>query len=148
MPRASDKHTPGTVRTMWGRIDGRRVMELGTPGAMRKELNALVLAGQKTATAGLLVEDYEAEDELLEEVGEQFLLVDDLLRPLALLEVDGVEVMPFASVAWDFAAAEGEGFTSIDDWRSGHLRFWRAAGAQVSDTTSVVCLRFRVVPAV
>ena len=61
----------------------------------------------------------------------RLLLVDDLLRPLALLEVDGVEVMPFASVAWDFADAEGEGFTSIDDWRSGHLRLWQAAGAQV-----------------
>jgi uncharacterized protein YhfF len=130
---------------MWARIDDRRVMELGTPGAMRDKLNALVLAGNKTATAGLLTEDYAAEDELVEQVGEQLVLVDDQLRPLALLEVDQVDVLPFSAVPWDFAHAEGEGFTSIDDWRSGHLEFWQAAGARITDTTSVVCLRFHVV---
>ena len=131
---------------MWATIDGRRVMELGTPGTMRTKLNALVLAAHKTATAGLLVEDYHAENEQLEQVGEQLVLVDDALRPLALLEVDGVEVLPFASVTWAFADAEGEGFTSIDDWRSGHREYWQAAGAEISDSTSVVCLRFHVVP--
>jgi uncharacterized protein YhfF len=132
---------------MWERINGRRVIELGTPGAMREKLNALVVAGRKTATAALLVEDYEAEGEVLEEVGERLVLVDDLLRGLAILEVDNVEVLPFAAVPWDFADAEGEGFTSIDGWRSGHLRFWQTSGTQVSDTTSIVCLRFHVVTA-
>ncbi|MBT0769262.1 hypothetical protein KIH74_10045 [Kineosporia sp. J2-2] len=35
------------------RIDGLRVMELGSPGAMRAEPNALVPAGVKQGTAGL-----------------------------------------------------------------------------------------------
>lgn len=121
-------------------------MELGSPGAMREELNALVLAGIKTATAGLLAEDYETEDEELEHVGEQLVLLDNLQRPIALLEVDEVRVQPLSSVSWEFAVAEGEGFTSIDDWRSGHLRFWQAMGTEVSDSTLVVCVRFHVAP--
>jgi uncharacterized protein YhfF len=127
-----------SVVRVWGRVDGRRVMELGSPGALREELNALVLAGQKTATAGLLMEDYEAEHEPLEHLGEQLVLVDDLGQPIALLEVDEVQVRPFASVPWEFADAEGEGFTSIGDWRSGHLRYvvsdyadWRLDGMGV-----------------
>jgi hypothetical protein len=30
----------------WPRIDGLRTLELGTPGALRKELTALVLSGR------------------------------------------------------------------------------------------------------
>jgi uncharacterized protein YhfF len=136
----------GNVVSVWGRVEGRRIMELGSPGPLRQELNALVLDGQKTATAGLLMEDYEVEHEPLEHVGEQLVLVDDVHQPIALLEVDEVRVRPFASVPMAFADAEGEGFTSIDDWRSGHLRFWQAMGAKVTDSTPVVCLRFHVVP--
>lgn len=112
---------------------------------MRARLNRLVLAGHKTATAGLLTAEYEAEDEVIEQVGEQLVLVDDEARPLARVEVTAVEVMPFCDVTWDFADAEGEGFVSIEDWRAGHRRFWAATGAAVSDSTMVVCIRFRLV---
>jgi len=68
-------------------------------------------------------------------------VVDDI--PVAVIAVDSVEVLPFARVAWEFADAEGEGFESIEDWRSGHLGFWRGQGVAVSDETSIVCLRIR-----
>ncbi|MFJ1705946.1 hypothetical protein [Kitasatospora sp. NPDC088346] len=48
-------------------------MELGTPGGMRAELNALVLSGEKTATTGLLA-DYAEEGEELEHLGERLAL--------------------------------------------------------------------------
>jgi uncharacterized protein YhfF len=51
-------------------------------------------------------------------------VVDDI--PVAVIAVDSVEVLPFARVAWEFADAEGEGFESIEDWRSGHLGFGEA----------------------
>ncbi|WP_242337741.1 hypothetical protein [Streptomyces formicae] len=35
---------------MWPRVNGMRALELGTAGELRERLNALVLAGQKTAT--------------------------------------------------------------------------------------------------
>jgi uncharacterized protein YhfF len=62
---------------------------------------------------------------------------------VARVEVTGVEVTTFDAVTWEFADAEGEGFTSIEDWRAGHRWFWSTAGAEVDDATMVVCLRFR-----
>ena len=63
------------VPDMWPRVQGLRALELGTPGAFRDELTALVLAGRKQATAGLLAE-YTEEGEELETVGERLVLLD------------------------------------------------------------------------
>jgi uncharacterized protein YhfF len=111
---------------------------------MRTRLNALVLAGQKRATAGLL-EEYEQEDEVLEHVGEQLALIDDAGKKLATVEVTSVEVVPFIRVPWDFAAAEGEGDRDLDEWRAGHRRFWAGQGAAVADNTPIVLLHLEVV---
>src|SRR5262245_28583304 len=115
-------------------------MFLGTPGAMRQKLIGLVLSGQKTATAGLLGQEYEQEHEQLEHVGEELVVVDSDDVPVAVVAVDSVEVVPFARVAWEFADAEGEGFASIEGWRSGHMRFWRGDGVAVSEEVPDVCL--------
>jgi uncharacterized protein YhfF len=40
------------------RINGLRGIEFGTPGEFREKLNALVLAGQKKVTSGILELDY------------------------------------------------------------------------------------------
>jgi len=125
----------------WPRVAGLRSLELGTPGEMRQRLNALVLAGAKRATAGLLSE-YEEEGEELEHVGERLTLLDDDGRRIATIEVTGLEIHPFVEVPWEFAAAEGEGDTDIDDWRTGHRAFWAAEGTPVDDGTPVVCVRF------
>ena len=51
--------------------------------------------------------------------------------------------------------AEGEGYTTIADWRAGHEEFWHSAELRkaledptftVDDSTLVVLERFRVVP--
>jgi len=129
---------------VWPRVDGLRALELGTPGALRAELNALVLAGRKTATAGLLSE-YDQEGEELEHVGERLALLDDEQTPVAAVGVTAVDVLRFADVPWQFAAAEGEGDADLDAWRDGHRRYWAVAGTPVEDETPVVCLRFRLV---
>ncbi|MDG4803910.1 hypothetical protein [Micromonospora sp. WMMD980] len=49
---------------MWPRIGGLRALALGTPGGLRADLNNLVLAGVKTATAGLIGEYAEENEEL------------------------------------------------------------------------------------
>ncbi len=131
------------MRTMWPRVNGMRAMELGTPDAMRAELNALVLSGAKTATTGLL-EEYAKETEGLEYVGEKLALVDAGGRPVGVIEITGVEVIPFADVTWEHAAAEGEGDASLEEWRAGHRRFWEGLGTPVRDDTPVVCLTFRL----
>ncbi len=112
---------------------------------MQERLNSLVLAGDKQATAGLWNEDYVGEGEALDEVGERQALVDADGKALAILEVTRVERVRFADVTWEFADAEGEGFTSIEDWREGHREFWTEAGVAVDDDTEVVCIWFEVV---
>ena len=129
---------------MWPRIGGLRALALGTPGELRTRLNTLVLSGVKTATAGL-VQEYDDENEELEYVGERQVLVDDNDQFLAVIEVTGVEVVRFADVQWDFARAEGEGDRSIEEWREGHGAYWARQGTPVTDDTRIVCLRFRLV---
>ncbi|MBT3149401.1 ASCH domain-containing protein [Streptomyces sp. CHD11] len=121
-----------------------RAMELGSPDEMRDRLNSLVLAGRKTATTGLLAE-YAEETEGLEFAGECLALLDNDGRRVATLEITGVERTSFAGVTWDHALAEGEGDTSLEEWRAGHRRFWEREGTPVDDDTPLVCLTFRVV---
>ncbi|MFG1943501.1 ASCH domain-containing protein [Nonomuraea sp. NPDC048826] len=130
---------------MWGRKNGLRVVELGLPGESRTTLTDLVLSGSKSATAGLLELDYLREGEELEHAGERLALLDDAGDHVATLEVTQVRQLPFAEVPWEFAEAEGEGFRDIDHWREAHRGYWRAEGYEVDDSTTVVCLWFRVV---
>ena len=125
-------------------VDGMRSAEIGTRGEMRARLNALILAGTKRATAGLLHE-YEAEGEPIEQPGELLALVDDDLRRVATLRVTKVEVSRFADVPDAFALAEGEGDRSGDEFRAGHLRFWTREGETITDDTMIVQLYFVVV---
>ena len=105
-----------------------------------------MLAGVKTATAGLISE-YAQEDEELEHVGERLALVDDHDALVGVVEVTGVEVVRFADVPWDFARSEGEGDRSIEEWRDGHGTYWAREGTPVTDDTQIVCIRFRLVSA-
>ncbi|MFH0240960.1 ASCH domain-containing protein [Streptomyces sp. HK10] len=120
-----------------------RALELGTPGSLRTRLNALVLAGTKTTTTGLL-QEYAQEAEGLEYAGERLALLDDHGRRVATVEITGVEVRPFGEVTWEHAAAEGEGDASPEEWREGHRRFWERIGTPVTDRTLVACLAFRL----
>ncbi len=128
---------------MWRRLDGLRALELGTTGEMRGRLNRLVLAGRKTATAGLL-EIYEEDGEALEHAGERMVLVDDEGGRVATVEITEVVIRRFADVPWEFADAEGEGFLSIEDWRERHVRYWARQGRSVDDDSKVVCLSLRL----
>ncbi|HET7735103.1 MAG TPA: ASCH domain-containing protein [Nocardioidaceae bacterium] len=131
----------------WPRVDGLRALELGSPGEMRAWLNRLVLEGRKRATAGLL-DEYAEEQEELEHVGERLALVGDDGARVATVEITGVERSRFADVTWDFAAAEGEDDRDLEEWRAGHRRFWAGAGTPVTDDTAVVLLRFALVDVV
>jgi uncharacterized protein YhfF len=131
-------------------------MELGFAGTpLREQLVAAVLRGEKTATAGLLV-DYEREGERLPAAGERCLLVDNADEAVAVLEVTDVRVLRMADCELAFARAEGEGFESVAEWRAAHERFWRGyldeirndvgdPGWDVTDDTLFVAERFHVV---
>src|SRR5918997_969157 len=131
-------------------------MELGFAGtALRRQLVEAVLRGEKTATAGLLV-DYEREGEPLPSVGDRSVLLDDADVGVAIVVVTDMRVLRVADCDLSFARDEGEGFASVAAWREAHERFWRAhadairvflrdPGWDVTDDTLFVAERFRVV---
>ncbi|MFE9647788.1 ASCH domain-containing protein [Streptomyces sp. NPDC006365] len=127
--------------------------EFAFPGPLRDQLVAAILDGSKTSTTELLV-DYAHESEPLPEVGSRSVVVDSEDRPTGVIEVTDVRVVPLARVDLAHAVDEGEGYTSVAEWRAGHERFWhseemRAAledpGFTVDDTTPTVLERFRLV---
>ncbi|WP_371612146.1 ASCH domain-containing protein [Streptomyces clavifer] len=126
---------------------------LAFPGPLRDRLVAAVLSGEKVSTSGLLVE-YEAEKEELPPVGERSALIDSEGRETAVLEVTGVRVLPLGAVDLQHVLDEGEGYTSVAQWRAGHEAFWQGEEMRealgdpsftVDDDTMVVAERFRVV---
>lgn len=125
-------------------VSGRRSLEIGSPGEMRQRLNALILRGEKRATAGL-VHYYAVENEVIESVGELLTLVDDEMQPIATVVVVRVEVMAFMEVSFEFAQAESEGDETIEEWREGHRRFWEGEGEVIDDLTPVVLIWFELV---
>jgi uncharacterized protein YhfF len=111
---------------------------------MRDRLNALVLSGQKRATAGLWKLDYLREGERIDAVGERQALLDSDDQPLAVVEITRVESHRFSDVPFEFAIAEGEGFRSIEHWRDGHRAYYEGEGALVADDDLVVCVWMEV----
>jgi uncharacterized protein YhfF len=129
------------------------VMEFGFPGPLRDQLVAAVLAGAKTTTSGL-VADYEHEGEPLPVPGERQVVIDSAGRPVGVIETTAVRVVRLAEVDLDHALGEGEGYTSVAEWRAGHEQFWHSAEMReamedpaftVGDDTLVVAQEFRLV---
>jgi uncharacterized protein YhfF len=108
---------------------------------LRRQLVAAVLAGEKTATAGLWSE-YEAEGESVPNAGDRLVLHDFNDLPVAIVEVTHAERLPAAEIDVQFARDEGEGFESVDDWRAAHELFFEQP---IEPTTEIVAVRFRVV---
>lgn len=123
-----------------------RSAEFGPPGPLRDQLVRLILDGQKTVTSSL-VSDYEIEGEALPEPGELDLLLDSNDRGVAVLETVAITVVPLGDIPWSHVVAEGEGHTSLTEWRRDHKGFWAAhsPAGHLDDSTPVVMQGFRVV---
>ncbi|MFG2558618.1 ASCH domain-containing protein [Streptomyces sp. NPDC048496] len=126
---------------------------LAFPGPLRDQLVGAVLAGVKVSTTGLLAE-YAVEQEELPAVGERSALIDSDGREIAVVEVTGVRVLRLGDVGLQHVLDEGEGDTSVAQWRAGHERFWHGEEMRealgdpeftVDDDTLIVAERFRVV---
>jgi uncharacterized protein YhfF len=127
------------------RVNGLRTVEFGNPGESREKLIALILDGNKRATAGTLEWDYEAENEPIESVGERLAVIDNLQRHVATIQATRVEVHRFADVPDEFALAEAEGDLTGDDFRESHFKFWSELGLPISDETKIVLVYFDLV---
>jgi uncharacterized protein YhfF len=127
--------------------------EFGFPGPLRDRLVAAILDGSKTSTTGL-VADYEHCQEPLPRVGDRLTVVDSSERPVAVIEITDIRVAPLVQVDLAHAVDEGEGFTTVAEWRTEHEAFWHSDEMRramddprftVHDATPVVLERFRVI---
>jgi uncharacterized protein YhfF len=112
------------------------------------ELAALVLAGRKRATAGLLWA-HDAETRPLPKPGDLSIVTNFRGDALCVIETRQVDVVPFDQVSAEFAATEGEGDGSLAYWRHAHTAFFgrecQRLGRQPAPDMPVVCERFEVV---
>lgn len=122
-------------------VNGLRSIEFGTWGDSRSRIIDFVMNGNKRATAGL-VDEYVAEDEAIEQVGEKLAMIDNEMKHVATLEVTRVEVCRFVDVPDEFALAEAEGDMNAADFRASHLDCWSRQGIVVTDETQVVLVYF------
>ncbi len=126
---------------------------LAFPGPLRDQLVAAVLSGEKVATTGLVAE-FEIDGEEIPEVGNRYALMNSAEKPIAVVETTDVRVIRLGDIDLQHAIDEGEGHTSLAEWRADHEKFWHGEenrkfmgdpNFRVDDTTMVVAERFRVV---
>jgi uncharacterized protein YhfF len=81
-------------------------------------------------------------------------VVDSAGNPLAVIETTAVRVIRLGDVDLAHALGEGEGYTSVAEWRAGHKHFWHSAEMRealgdpkftVDDDTLVMAQAFRLV---
>jgi uncharacterized protein YhfF len=112
--------------------------ELGYPRTeLRRKLVDAVLAGRKTATAGL-----PARGQTPDEPGTRYVLHDFDDAPVAIVEVTEARIVPAGEIDLPFARDEGEGFESVEDWHAAHERFFEQ---EIRPDTPISAVRFRVV---
>ena len=128
------------------------IAEFGFPGPLRDQLVAAILDGSKTTTTGL-VADYEYEGSPLPWPGQREAVVDSAGNRVAVIELTAVRVIRLADVDLAHALGEGEGYTSVAEWRAGHEGFWHSAEMRaalddpdftVDDDTLLVAEEFRL----
>lgn len=126
--------------------------EFAFPGPLRDQLVAAILDGSKTSTTGVLA-DYEHCGDPLPEVGSLAAVVDSDDRRVAIIEVTHVHLCRLADVDLAHAIDEGEGLSTLADWRTVHEKYWHSPEMRqsmnddtftVNDETTVVLQRFRL----
>jgi uncharacterized protein YhfF len=126
------------------------VAEFAFPGPLRDRLVAAILSGSKTTTTGLLA-DYEREGEPLPRPGLRQAVVDSAGHRVAMIETTAARVIRLGDIDLAHAIAEGEGYSSVAEWRAGHELFWHSAEVRselgdpaftVNDDTLVVAQTF------
>ncbi len=130
--------------------EGLPVAEFAFPGLLRDQLVAAILSGGKTTTTGLLA-GYERDGEPLPRPGLRQAVVDSAGQGVAVIETTAVRVIRLGDIDLAHVIGEGEGYSSVAEWRAGHERFWHSAEVRselgdpeftVNDDTLVVAQAF------
>lgn len=127
--------------------------EFAFPGSLRDRLVAAIIAGIKTATTTLF-DEYELENEAVPSRGQLSRVVDSDGHAVATIMVTSVDTLRLGDVSLEHVIAEGEGHTTVAQWRLDHEEFWHSpeyrayrgdAQFTVTDDTLVCLERFEVV---
>ena len=127
--------------------------EFAFPGPLRDRLVESILQGTKTSTTSTLVE-YGIENEKLPEVGDRSVMIDSSGKGIGVIEVTQVRIERLSDVDLAHAVDEGEGFTSVSEWRRDHVAYWESPemracmgdpGFTVSSDSLLVLERFKLV---
>jgi uncharacterized protein YhfF len=127
--------------------DAPDVFAFGSGAAMATRLAHLVVAGDKRATA-LWLRGARADGSTVPAPGLVSIVVDGFGMPRCLIRTEEVLVVRFRDVTAELAAEEGEGDRTLEDWRDGHLRYFRgeaaALGLTFDEDEELAIERFRV----
>jgi uncharacterized protein YhfF len=81
-------------------------------------------------------------------------VIDSAGAPATVIEIVAVRVLPVGGIDLAHVLGEGEGYTSVAEWRAGHEEFWHSdemrahvgdPAFRVSGDTEAVAITFRVV---
>lgn len=116
----------------------------GDSAELADSLLALVLSGRKTGTTTAVEE---LGEEPAPRVGDLWIVLDGAARPRALIRTTRVVECAFRDVTPAFAASEGEGDGSLEDWRREHERYLRRVLGEeaFSPDLRVLCETFQLV---
>lgn len=90
----------------------------GDSPEMADELLALVLAGKKTATVSVVLEN-----EQTPSVGDLSLVLDGCGNPACVIKTVYLETVRFCDLTWDMVKLEGED-DNFERWKAGNIRYW------------------------
>lgn len=111
------------------------------------DLVDLVLCQTKRATASLYLA-YEYENEEVPKVGNTSIITDWCGIAKCIIETIKIDIVPYNEVSEEFAATEGEGDKSLDDWRRAHWSYFsremEVMGKRPTEEMLVVCEEFKV----
>ena len=121
----------------------------GDSKSMSDELADLVIAGEKTTSAGSVLE-HELNNWKLAKEGDYVVILDGDQQPKCVIQYTEVQRMKFHEMQdAKFAQDEGEGFDTLELWRAAHKGYFSRVleghGRQFSEDMEIICMRFTVV---
>lgn len=117
-------------------------------GSNPNELGQRVIEGKKSATTSPRVL-YTVEQEPLPFIGQLNMILDENRMPMCMTITTSVQIVPFNEVDMSHIQNEGEGYTTIEQWRRTHRSFFNTAcqyyGLEFTKDEDVVLESFKCI---
>ena len=114
------------------------------------ELIDLVFKGQKQATTHLVI-DFDMNGIRRRQVGDYWIILNQILEPKCLIQVTDTEIKPFSKVDVSLAIREGEGDLSLAYWTKVHTDYYTqqctSLGVEFQKEMLVVVEGFKLIEA-